>query len=173
MFAEWGSAGSLLWVYVKPGSGKSILCSTIIQEIAQPREAGSAVMAYFYFDFWDQHRRNLLPSLLIQITAQSLPCCDILSRPYSAHDNGAQQPRDSVMIRSLKNMLAILNPLPVCIILDALDESPKRPRIQSPRGQALALVKELVGLHFPHLHICVISRPEFDIRATLTPLAHH
>ncbi|KAH9175546.1 hypothetical protein EDB89DRAFT_1903675 [Lactarius sanguifluus] len=150
--------------------------STIIQDIASLREAESALMVYFYFDFRDldkQHRRNLLPSLLIQLSAQSRPCCDILSHLYSAHDNGEQKPSDSVMIRCLKDMLTILNPQPVYIILDALDECPNWPGIPSPREQVLALVKELVGLHLPHLHICVTSRPEFDIRATLTPLAHH
>ncbi|KAH9073545.1 hypothetical protein EDB83DRAFT_81769 [Lactarius deliciosus] len=175
-FAEWKSTGSLLWIYGKPGSGKSILCSTIIQDIASLRKASSALMAYFYFDFRDldkQHRRNLLPSLLIQLSAQSRPCCDILSNLYSAHDNGEQKPSDSVMIRCLKDMLTILNPQPVYIILDALDECPNWPGIPSPREQVLSLVNELVDLDLPHLHICVTSRPEFDIVATLTPLAHH
>ncbi|KAI9453276.1 hypothetical protein BJY52DRAFT_1225714 [Lactarius psammicola] len=176
IFGRWKSTGSLLWIYGKPGSGKSILCSTIIEDIVNLCEAGSALMAYFYFDFRDldkQHRRNLLPSLLIQLSAQSHPCCDILSRLYSAYGNGEQKPRDSVMIRCLKDMLTIPVLRPVYIILDALDECPNWPGIPSPREQVLALVKELVDLHLPHLHICVTSRPEFDIRATFTPLAHH
>ncbi|KAI9442912.1 ankyrin repeat-containing domain protein [Lactarius indigo] len=176
IFAEWKSTGSLLWIYGKPGSGKSILCSTIIQDVVTLRETGSALMAYFYFDFRDlhkQHRRNLLPSLLIQLSAQSHLCCDILSRLYTAHDKGEQKPSDSVMIRCLKDMLKTPNLPPIYIILDALDECPNWPGIPSPREQVLALVKELVGLHLPRLHICVTSRSEFDIRATLTPLAHH
>ncbi|KAH9073482.1 hypothetical protein EDB83DRAFT_76113 [Lactarius deliciosus] len=176
IFAEWKSAGSLLWIYGKPGSGKSILCSTVIQDILTLREAGSASMAYFYFDFRDldkQHRRNLLPSLLIQLSAQSRPCCDILSRLYSAYDNGGQKPSDSVMTQCLKDMLTIPNQGPVYIILDALDECPNSSGIPSPREQVLRLVKELVELRLPYLHICVTSRPEFDIRATLGPLAHH
>ena len=134
------------------------------------------MMAYFYFDFRDldkQHRRNLLPSLLIQLSSQSRPCCDILSRLYSMHDNGPQNPSDGVMIQCLKDMLALPRSRPVYIILDALDECPNWPGIPSPREQVLALVKELVDLRRPHLHICVTSRPEFDIRATLTPLASH
>ena len=133
-------------------------------------------MAYFYFDFRDldkQHRQNLLSSLLIQLSAQSRPCCDILSRIYSAHDNGEKKPSGSVMTGCLKEMLAILDSQHVYIILDALDESPNWPGIPSPREQVLALIRELVGLRLPHLHICITSRPEFDIRATLTPLARH
>ena len=134
------------------------------------------MMAYFYFDFRDldkQHRRNLLPSLLIQLSAQSRPCCDILFHLYTMLDNGEQKPSDKAMIRCLKDMLTIPNPRPVYIILDALDECPNSPGIPSPREQVLALVKELVDLDLPHIHICVTSRPEFDIRATLTPLARH
>ena len=133
-------------------------------------------MAYFYFDFRDlekQHRRNLLPSLLIQLSAQSRPCHDVLSLLYSAHDNGAQKASDSKMIQCLKNMLALPHSQPVYIVLDALDECPNWPGIPSPREQVIDLVKELVDLQLPHLHICVTSRPEFDIQATLTPLAHH
>ena len=134
------------------------------------------MMAYFYFDFRDldkQHRRNLLPSLLIQLSAQFRPCCDILFRLYTAHDNGEQKPGDKAMIRCLKDMLTTSSPRPVYIILDALDECPNWPGIPSPREQVLALVKELVDLHLPHMHICVTSRPEFDIRATLATLVHH
>ena len=75
-------------------------------------------MAYFYFDFKDlekQHRRNLLPSLLIQLSSQSHPSCEILSSLYSAHHNGAQSPSDSVMIQCLKDMLALPHSRPVYI----------------------------------------------------------
>jgi hypothetical protein len=74
-------------------------------------------MTYFYFDFRDlekQNRRNLLLSLLFQLSSQSRPCCDILSRLYSAHDNGAQKPGDDAMVQCLKDMLVLPHSLPVC-----------------------------------------------------------
>ncbi|KAH9044110.1 hypothetical protein EDB83DRAFT_1577202 [Lactarius deliciosus] len=176
MFGEWKSTGSLLWIYGKPGSGKTILCSAIVQDVISLRELGSASMAYFYFDFRDldkQHIRNLLPSLLIQLSSQSDPRRDILSRLYLAHDNGEEKPRVGVMIQCLRDMLTITDQRPIYIILDALDECPISSGIPSPREQVVALVKDLVNLRLPHLHICVTSRPEFDIRATLGPLAVH
>ena len=133
-------------------------------------------MAYFYFDFRDldkQHIRNLLPSLLIQLSAQSDACRDILSRLYLANDNGEKQPRVGAMTQCLREMLTICDQRPIYIILDALDECPNLSGIPSPREQVLMLVKDLVNLRLPHLHICVTSRPEFDIRATLRPLALH
>ena len=34
----------------------------------------------------------------------------------------------------------------------------------------LELIEKLVKLNFPNLHLCVTSRPEVDIRASLEPL---
>jgi hypothetical protein len=45
---KWKSTGSLLWIHGKPGSGKSILCSAIIQDIETLCKAGLASNAYFY-----------------------------------------------------------------------------------------------------------------------------
>ncbi len=114
-----------------------------------------------------------MSSLLIQLCAQSDPYCDILSSLYLAHESGEQRPSEGVLVRCLKDMLTVPNQSPVYIILDALDESPNSSGIPSPREQVLRLVKELVELRLPHLHICVTSRPEFDIRATLDSLALH
>ena len=188
-FTDW----PLINFYVLAGSGKTILwlvitqllhidelslpcSSSIVQDIVTLSEAGSASMAYFYFDFRDddkKHIQNLLPSLLIQLSAQSDSRRDILSRLYLAHDNGEKKPRVSVMTQCLRDMLIVFDQRPIYLILDALDECPNLSGIPSPREQVLALVKELANLRLPHLHICVTSRPEFDIRATLGPLSLH
>ncbi|KAH9016649.1 hypothetical protein EDB83DRAFT_225666 [Lactarius deliciosus] len=180
IFLDWKSESksttSLLWIHGKPGSGKSILCSAIIQDITALREAGLASMAYFYFDFRDtdkQNLRNLLPSLLIQLSARSDSRCDILSHVYKAHDNGADKPSTSTLIGCLKGMLALPGQGPIYIILDALDECPNTSGIPSSRKQVLDLIKDLVGLQFSNLHICLTSRPEIDIRTALEPLAFH
>ncbi|KAI0269057.1 hypothetical protein BGY98DRAFT_1015877, partial [Russula aff. rugulosa BPL654] len=54
--------------------------------------------------------------------------------------------------------------------MDALDESPITSGIPSARERVLQLLKELVDLGLPNLHICVTSRPEIDIRNALEPL---
>ena len=150
--------------------------SAVIQDILTRRDVELASVAYFYFDFRDrdkQNRRNLLASLLIQFSARSASCCDILSSLHSIHENGERQPSDEVLIHCLKDMLMIVGQHPTYVILDALDECPNSSGIPSPREQVLALVKELVGLSLPNLHLCVTSRPEVDIRSILEPLALH
>ena len=130
-------------------------------------------MAYFYFDFRDvdkQRLSNLLPSLLIQLSASSDPCCDILSRLYVAHKRGVQKPTDRAMVECFKEMLTLEAQGPTYIIMDALDECPITSTIPSPREEVLDFVDELVGLHLPNVHICVTSRPEHDIQTILKDL---
>jgi NACHT domain len=136
-------------------------------------DAGQASMAYFYFDFRDigkQHWRDLVPSLLTQLSERSSPRCDILSRYYSDHGRGERQPTDDTLTRCLKDMLELPDQRPVYLIIDALDECSNISGIPSPRDKVLQLLKELVDLDLPKLHICVTSRPEVDIRDVLERL---
>ena len=137
-------------------------------------EAGSAILAYFYFDFRDLNKQtchDLLRSLVFQLSTDSSPCCDILHRVYEAHKDGTQQPSDDILKECLKEMLRLLAHGRIFIVLDALDECPDSAGIPSPRDEVLQLVKELVDLRLQQLHICATSRPEVDIRAVLAPLA--
>ncbi|KAF8263984.1 ankyrin repeat-containing domain protein [Lactarius quietus] len=171
---EWKYTGSLLWIYGKPGSGKSVICSSVIQHIMAVCETGSAVMAYFYFDFRDLNKKSchdLLRSLIFQLSSRSSSCCDILRSLHETHENGSRQPTDETLKGCLKEMLKLLAQKPIFIILDALDESPDYPGVPSPRDEVLRIVKELVDLRLQGLRICATSRPEVDIRAVLEPLA--
>jgi NACHT domain len=147
--------------------------SAIIQDVMALRRAGSACMAYFYCDFRDedkQSHRNILLSILSQLSTQSNLCFDALLHFYLEHDKGAQKPSDSALINCLKEMLSHRSEPPFYLILDALDECPNNSGMPSPREQVLDLVKDLVELSLPNLHICVTSRPEIDIRDALEPL---
>ena len=145
----------------------------MIQDITTLRDAGLATAIYFYFDFRDtdkQSRRNLLLSLLSQLSARSDLCCDMLHRVYVTHDNGAHKPTDDVLIQCLKDSLTSSIGLPIYVIIDALDECPNSFGMPSPREVVLDFVKELVELSLPNLHICITSRPEIDIRTVIEPL---
>src|SRR5882762_374233 len=105
----------------------SLASSTIIQDIETLCEAGEASIAYFYFDFRNANKqglRDLVPSLLTQLSARSSPRCNILSKLYSAHDDGMKQPNDSALIKCLKDVLSLPDQHPIYLIMDALDESP-------------------------------------------------
>ena len=131
-------------------------------------------MAYFFFDFKDKGKqdcRALLSSLLVQLSDRSETLCDVLLGLYSAHEDGSEQPMDDSLAHCLKDMLTLVGQVPIYLIVDALDECPKDSGIPSSREKVLQLVKDLVGLRHPNLRLCITSRPEFDIRTTLAPLA--
>ena len=137
------------------------------------RDTGLASMAYYYFDFRDtdkQNCRNLVLSLLSQLSDLSDLCCDVLHRVYVTHNNGAHKPTDDVLIQCLKETLTLSNDCPTYIIIDALDECPNTFGMPSSREVVLDFVKDLVELSLPNLHICITSRPEIDIRTILEPL---
>ncbi|KAH9036576.1 hypothetical protein EDB84DRAFT_1657289 [Lactarius hengduanensis] len=158
------------------GSGISVICFSVIQDIMAVCEAGSAVIAYFYFDFRDLNKqtcRDLLLSLVFQLSTRSSSYCDILHCIYKTHKSGTRQPSDETLKECLKEMLTLPGHGPIFIVLDALDECPDSSGIPSPRDEVLQLVKELVDLDQQQLHICATSRPEVDIRTVLKPLAFH
>ena len=130
-------------------------------------------MAYFYFDFRNVNKQgfhDLVPSLLTQLSFRSSLRCDILSKLYSAHDDGKNQPSNSDLTNCLKDMLTLSDQPPIYLIMDALDESPNTSGVPSARKRVLQLLNELVDLHLPNIHICVTSRPEIDIQDVILPL---
>ena len=148
--------------------------SSVIQDITTLCKTGSAIMAYFYFDFKDLRKQtchDLLLSLVSQLSSDSSACCNILHRVYKDHKDGAQQPSDATLKECLKQMLTLPGQRPIYIVLDALDESPDCSGLPPPRSEVLQLVKELVNLRLRGLYICATSRPEVDIRSVLEPLA--
>jgi len=131
------------------------------------------MMAYFFFDFKDEEKqdaRALLVSLLSQLSNQSDSFCDILHRCYLTHQSGSLQPQENALTNCLEDMVRVSENIPIYLIVDALDECPNTSGITSPRDEVLNLVKGLVELDLPNLHLCVTSRPEFDIGRSLEPL---
>ena len=130
---------------------------------------------YFYFDFRDEEKkqdiRNFITTLLVQLSAHSSPCCNIISRIYSAHGKGTQQPSNDALMNCLRDMLSLVAQQPTYLIVDALDECPDSSGMPTPREDVLNLLEGLIRLRLPNLHICVTSRPEIDIKNVLGPLA--
>ena len=69
-------------------------------------------------------------------------------------------------------MLTASGLVPIYLIIDALDECPNTTKLPPPREKVLELVENLVKLNLPNLRLCVTSRPEVDIRASLEPLTN-
>ena len=147
--------------------------SAIIQDIEGMHAAGLATMAYYYFDFRDVKKQDcygLLSSLILQLSAESDSCCNILSQLYSDNSRGIRKPTMGALKNCLSDMLNLPGQGPIYIIVDALDECPNLSGTPSAREEVLALIEELVDLKLPNVHLCVASRPEMDIRVVLEEL---
>ena len=132
-----------------------------------------ASLAFYYFDFRDvekKNRRGLLSSLLSQLCDQSDSYYSIISRLYSTHRDGKQDPSDAALTQCLKEMLSFPRQAPVYLIFDALDECPNAFGTPTPREKVLMLLEDLVYLRLPNLRICLTSRPEVDIKAIIDSL---
>jgi hypothetical protein len=135
--------------------------------------AGLATMAYYYFDFRDVKKQDcygLVSSLILQLSAESDSCFDILSRLYSDNARGIRKPTISALKTCMAEMLSLPGQAPTYIIVDGLDECPNLSGTPSAREEVLELIKELVDLNLPNVHLCVASRPEVDIRMVLESL---
>jgi hypothetical protein len=149
----------------------------IIQHIENLPNAKSVFLAYFYFDFKDEGKKDsraLLSSLLNQLSNQSDHFRDVLRGLYSEHEDGSKKPHNDALLRCLKDMLTIARSVPIYLVVDALDECPNDSgdlSSRSPRGKVLSVVAELVKLGLPNLRLCLTSRPEVDIRTIVKPLS--
>src|SRR6267142_2815749 len=149
------------------------ISSTIVEHLQLMCTTGLVTVGYFYANFRErakQEVRGLLSSLLTQLSTQSDRLCHIISSLHASHKRGLVQPSENALAQCLREMLEDPNQAPVFIVVDALDECPNSEGLPTPREQALMIVKELVELNLQHLHLCITSHPEIDIRRVLDPL---
>jgi hypothetical protein len=147
--------------------------SSIIKDVQDLCLAGLANLAIFYFHFGDttkQDARHLLSSILFQLCSQSDKFSQALSSIYSSHGNGSREPSIDTLLDCLKTILTHRGQAPLYIIVDALDECPNSSVVKTQRREVLEILKELIDLKHPHLHLCITSRPEIDIRRAFDPL---
>jgi hypothetical protein len=150
-----------------------IKSSVIIEDIKYLQEAKSALMAFYYFDAGDPGNcdlRGLLSSLLIQLSDDSLGCLEVLRCLYTTCGDGRERPSETELAECLKSMLDLPGQLPIYIIVDALDECIETAGNPTPRQSVLDFVGDLVACNHSSLSICITSRPEQDIQATLSHL---
>jgi hypothetical protein len=145
----------------------------IIEEIETMRKSGLASLAFHYYDFREDEkkdRRGLLSSMLVQLGHQSDNYCDILSKFYIEHAGGCRIPTDDALFHCLMKMLEYPGEPPIFLIVDALDECPNTSSLSSPRKKVLILLENLINSRLPNLRLCITSRPEVDIKRVMEPL---
>ena len=140
------------------------------------QKSGLASLAIFYYDFREDRKKDLsglLSSVLFQLCDQSDSYYDILFNFYSTHRNlhSETKPHNDKFVQCLMDLLKCPGARPVYLVIDALDECPSISSLSSPRENLLLFLEGLIEARLPNLRICVTSRPEIDINASLEPLA--
>ncbi|KAF8510451.1 hypothetical protein JB92DRAFT_3118991 [Gautieria morchelliformis] len=150
-FHEWKTQPkSFLWLHGKAGSGKTVLCSTIIRALSGHSKSNPSIaVAFFYFDFRskDIEPHSLLRALIKQLSLKS-------TKTFNYE------------LKSTLEFIIGTFEENVYIIFDALDECPDRHKF-------LELMKEIHGWDFDTLHLLATSRDEQDIETTLQDLVSH
>ncbi|KAJ7091786.1 ankyrin repeat-containing domain protein [Mycena epipterygia] len=126
-FIHWQDCpGELLWIEGSSGTGKTILSSTIIEQLFQDRKAldlkHCTAIAYFYFDFGDTRKQfigNAIRRLILQISAQCPNPYKTLLEHHQTY-NGQKDLTHQQLLTLLKKLLGELDH--TYLVLDALDE---------------------------------------------------
>ncbi|WQF77432.1 Putative nucleoside phosphorylase domain, NACHT nucleoside triphosphatase [Colletotrichum destructivum] len=123
-FTEWKHGlRRQLWLYGMPGSGKTVLSTTILDDLTQ---TGDFVTVNFFFDFSNVDKQkpdDMCRSLAFQLYTKREESRKQLDSLLASHDDGQKQPTTQVLSQCLQEMMQTGK---LCILLDALDECVKR-----------------------------------------------
>ncbi|KAH8797204.1 hypothetical protein DL96DRAFT_1688769 [Flagelloscypha sp. PMI_526] len=152
---EWKKNGGIFWCHAGMGTGKTIIMSYVVETLIKvPAES---FVAYYYFEFTSPSTLSeeaLFRSLVFQLSHANYTAS---RRLYEQHRNGSLQPQLTTLLESLREIVTRA-PLPVYIIIDALDELPL--------PQRKYLIESLLtfsSLSANGIHIMATSRDEVDI----------
>lgn len=164
VYNDWKTIpGSFIWLHGIPGCGKTILTSTVVEDIREycgPKQ--NSAVAYFYFKANDNSKSShtsMLRSMVKQLFEQSSSGSEALKRLHSAVRH--KQPTAHQLLSTLKEMINGFDE--TFFILDALDECDER-------YDLLEDLELMCQWKIHHLHILATSREEEDIKNSLEPL---
>ncbi|KAK2799233.1 hypothetical protein FQN51_007063 [Onygenales sp. PD_10] len=155
---------NVLWCDGMQGSGKTVLMSTVIDELRHRLSGSEVPIAFFHFDYQDQQTiQDLFTSLLRQMV-DSLP--DIPTSVVDAHRKlGGSRCSLPEPVLS-KMLLDIMQSKRVYVLIDAVDECGDTSR----RRDLLQFLHQ--ATHRPSVRLFLTSRPHlYDIRDTF-PKSH-
>jgi Cdc6-like AAA superfamily ATPase len=150
------------WLYGKPGCGKTILCSSVIEDVRAHCEGDENFqLAAFYFTFSEQRKQSygdLLRSISEQLGSQE-PGLSLLQQAYE--ECKKTPPR----LDDLEKLVITCAKLykTVYIVLDALDESPSD---MDARYEMLQGLERLIA-GTSSIKVLATSRELRDIRETM------
>ena len=156
---------SFLWIHGIPGCGKTVLCSTIIDDVASTCQTSVRdMLAYYYFDFNEARKQTcegLARSLVAQLFVQSSEKSKTMEALFVQCGEGQREPTIKSLSQALRELINQFRE--IYFIVDALDECVDIVTV-------ISLIDEICGWHVENLHIIVTSRKEINIEKGIRPL---
>lgn len=161
VFQKWLQPESMgIWVTGLPGSGKSLLCASIIDRIQHSCDPPKSAIFYFFCDHRDQAKRTL-ENFLMNITKQMLDCSPAcLSKAKELHTEKTKNPGQVFNRSEYLDLIKSFLPdfAEIYFVLDGLDEAVEREQISD------ALLEFLLSGTRIGVSIKVLFSSRFDIR---------
>ncbi|KAF8343296.1 ankyrin repeat-containing domain protein [Amanita rubescens] len=161
VYKDWKEKeNSFLWIHGISGAGKTIIFSTVVQDlqsIANKNSKGTVGLAYFYCDVSDVKKRSvtdILSSLVINLLAFQPSNQSLLDKTYQDSMNGFSKPFDDRLQEILRQFISSFEM--AYILIDALDEC-------LDWESALNFIQTLHGWGLWQCHLLVTSRREQQI----------
>ena len=119
-YARWKTTqGSFLWPHGIPRCGKTILNSTVLQNVLNEYSVKpTSAVLFFYFDFTDdekQRHQNMVRSLICQLSEHC--ASPVLQNLYSVCSNGSRQPTEEELLNTLYQMITCLEDTTLFLML--------------------------------------------------------
>ncbi|KAK0262089.1 hypothetical protein LTS09_003513 [Friedmanniomyces endolithicus] len=149
---------AVLWLHGIPGCGKTIMSSSVIEDLRTVGDSPESVVLYFFFDFRDSAKQSvekMIRSLVFQLYQHAESTRKHVEQLYLSCRSGREQPSTKALLDTWEMMVEnIGDPY---VVLDALDECKTRTDLllQLPR--------------FKSERVCLLltSRTEEDIESSL------
>ena len=153
-FKKWKTREqSSMWLQGSSGSGKSVLCSAVVNDLQQlSTTSENIVTCYYYFTFTDDIKTKvsgLLKSILLQLSVSSLASHSALDSLYATYRDAC--PPDADLLNAVQTTLLKFSQ--AFLVVDALDECGEREKL-------INILNSIDAWRLPHLHLLVTSRAE-------------
>ncbi|KAM6503799.1 hypothetical protein JOM56_000742 [Amanita muscaria] len=166
LYENWKTmTNSFLWLHGLSGSGKTILCSMIVENVQSIVGEGSIGLAYYYFDISDVKKRTvkgLLSSLALRLYTCNPSNHTTVDQLYRSCNDGVDKPSGQQLEDLLKQLISGFKE--TYIVIDALDECKEWQEL-------LKLLKRIHGWQIGQCHLLITSRKEQVIVKSLQHVA--
>ncbi|SCO53234.1 uncharacterized protein FFNC_14697 [Fusarium fujikuroi] len=166
-YLTWKSRdNSFLWLSGNSGTGKTVLSSTVIEDIRNSSlpQLRNCTVLYFYITFTDTQKQSIeaiLRSLIHQLYCSRPESRHPITTIYSECGRGSTQPSIEQLKSTFRDMLSTT--AEVFVSIDALDEYKNR-SVQ--RDELLSWIESFRNGR-ANTRLLVTSRPEHDIKTSI------